>query len=37
MVSNVVDVGQVDMNQKAAKYIDKNCNINQERRGEEDG
>ena len=30
MVSNVVDGGQADMNQKAAQYIDKNCNINQE-------
>ena len=30
MVINVVDGGLVDMNQKAAKYIEKNCSINQE-------
>ena len=30
MVSNQIDGGQLDMKQKAARYIDKNCNINQE-------
>ena len=30
MVSNQIDGGQADINQKAARYIDKNCNINQE-------
>ena len=30
MVSNQIDGGQADINQKAAQYIDKNCNINQE-------
>ena len=30
MVSNKMDGGQVDMKQKEAKYIDKNCTINQE-------
>ena len=30
MVSNSIDGGQLDMKQKAAKYVDKNCTINQE-------
>ena len=30
MVSNQIDGGQLDMKQKAGRYIDKNCNINQE-------
>ena len=30
MVSNKIDCGQLDMKQKEAKYIDKNCTINQE-------
>ena len=30
MVSNKMDGGQVDMKQKEARYIDKNCTINQE-------
>ena len=30
MVSNQVDGGQLDMKQKAGRYIDKNCSINQE-------
>ena len=29
-VGNKLDGGQLDMKQKAARYIDKNCNINQE-------
>ena len=28
MVSNSIDGGQLDMKQKAAKYVDKNCTIN---------
>jgi hypothetical protein len=30
MVSNQIDGGQADINKKAARYIDKNCNISQE-------
>ena len=30
IVSNNIDGGQVDMKQKVARYIDKNCSINQE-------
>jgi hypothetical protein len=30
MVSNKIDGGQLDMKQKAARYVDKNCTINQE-------
>ena len=30
MVSNQIDGGQLDMRQKAARYVDKNCSINQE-------
>ena len=30
IVSNNIDGGQVDMKQKVARYIDKNCTINQE-------
>ena len=29
-VGNKLDGGQLDMKHKAARYIDKNCNINQE-------
>ena len=29
-VENKLDGGQLDMRQKAARYVDKNCNINQE-------
>ena len=30
IVGNKIDGGQLDLRQKAARYIDKNCNINQE-------
>ena len=30
MVTNHIDGGQLDMKQKVARYVDKNCNINQE-------
>ena len=30
IVTNQTDGGQQDMKQKAARYVDKNCNINQE-------
>ena len=30
MVTNQIDGGQLDMKQKVARYVDKNCNINQD-------
>ena len=30
VISNNIDGGQLDMKQKAARYVDKNCSINQE-------